>query len=332
MKLTQKKIAELLGCSVATVSLALSHSERISPQTRKKVLDLAELGQYRPDLQARSLSTGRSKTIGLIVGSLRSPFHGLLATNVQACLRDRGYMGITIPAEIYGRGSDAVEALLSHQVDGILSVTLSDEEARRVRDAGIPLVVYGSVQGPGVFLDERAGACLATEHLLGLGRRRLVYLGHRGPGDARFEGFRDGLASVGLAVHPSSGVAVGDASLAASGAAAMGELLSAGAAIDGVVCRNDALAIGAMRALAEAGRSVPGDVAVVGFDDLEICASLPVSLTSVRVDVPRIAEDLVAALMDLLQEGPQGVAEFPAPRVSTPVLMVRESTVGRSPR
>lgn len=319
MGITQKKIAEMLGVSTATVSMALNDSVRLSPETKRRVRELAAEGRYRPDLSARGLITGRSNTIGIIVGTFRSPFYGELVGDMQMLLRERGYMGISIPAEAYGRGAEAVDALLSHRVDGIISITLSADELSRIRGEGVPAVIYGESDGPSVYLDEYAGAKLATEHLIGTGGRSFAYIGRTGEGDRRCEGFRDALRSHGMDTEARCVADIQDATRAVNGYEAMKALLHDNTP-DSVVCRNDIIALGVIRALQEAGRSIPNDTAVTGFDDSDICNVMPVALTSIAVNARAIAEALIETLFSVMEQKPV------TNTVITPTLVTREST------
>lgn len=318
-------VAAAAGVSSQTVSRVVNDSPRVDPATRARVEAAMEGLGYRMHRAARALRTGRTDTIGLIVSTLASvgnsrmlqaladaaAGHGLALTVVTATgreavaegfarLRDQGVDGAVIlnEATALARGLDVPEGLALVVVDAPV-----DDRA-----AGAPRFVT-------VQTDHAAGARAATRRLLALGRGTVHHLA--GPSGSfaaaeRERGWRDELEAAGLAAPE---LVRGDWT-AASGHAAVAALPETMAAL---FAANDQMALGALRALAEAGRQVPADVAVVGFDDVEDAADYRPPLTTLRQDFDALGAAAVASLVSLIG------GDTVAPVVLTPQLVVRAS-------
>jgi DNA-binding LacI/PurR family transcriptional regulator len=268
---------------------------------------IAELG-YRPHAVGRQLRSGRTGLLALALPEVDIPYYAELARHVVDAARERG---CTVLVE-QTRGSltterELLDARETGLVDGLLfdPVAISAEElhARRVDN---PMVLLGEGPAPGsidhVGIDDRAAAREATEHLIAGGRRRIAFLGRQPQGRAatarlRHAGWAAALAAAGLPAPDELALPVGEFTFA-DGAAAVTGALADGIAFDALLCPSDLLAIGALHALGEAGVDVPGEVAVVGFDDIAVSAYTRPGLTSVRLDRRAIA---VTALHLLLE-------------------------------
>ncbi|WP_211249249.1 LacI family DNA-binding transcriptional regulator [Nocardioides aequoreus] len=329
-------VARLAGVSLQTVSRVVNGAPHLRPATRAKVEEaIAQLG-YRPNPAARSLVTRRSGTIGLI--ATKSEFYGpsTIHRAVQGAARDAGYFVSAVDLAEVTRGSlaEAVEHLRDQRVEAIVMNAANDESieiARRQETGGVPVVVVeGDLSRAGltVGVDQRAGALLAAEHLLGLGHTRIAHVA--GPQEwtearARLDGWRTALHVAGL--RPPEPL-TGDWTVASGYAA--GRRLAADLGVTAVFVANDHMAIGVLHALHEAGRAVPDDLSVVGFDDLPESAYLLPALTTVRQDFAAVGRRAIELLQAAL--GPGGPA--PGGRLLRPELVRRASTapVPDSPR
>ncbi len=327
---TMKDVARLAGVSVQTVSVVVNDKAVVSPDTRDRILAAIEDLGYRPLAAARSLRTGSTKTIGLMVADITNPFFARMADAVEDHAHAAGYHVI-----LYNTHSDPerertyLHIAAQRWVDGMLFVTTTDtlHGLQSLRDAGIPVVAIDRIphhyDGPSVTLDNHRTGELVAEHLLDLGHQRLAHI--CGPLDLRLsierlESFDATIRARGLEPLPH---AVGDAAWSCeSGHAAMRELLSRDPAPTAVFASNDRLAIGAMRAAVEAGLRVPHDISIVGVDNIELAAYQTPPLTTVRQSLTDVATLATKILLDLLK----GVEPAEPRVVFEPRLMIREST------
>ncbi|MEI3868204.1 LacI family DNA-binding transcriptional regulator [Microbacterium sp. CCNWLW134] len=329
-RVSMADVAAAAGVSGQTVSRVVNASPRVDPATRSRVEEaMARLG-YRPHRAARALRTGRTQTIGLVVATLDTVGNSRMLQAVAAAAAGRGY-GLAV-ATVAGPESadDAFARLADQGVDGAVVLNEATPFAAAVpAAAGFRLVLVDAPVVPrpsggessGVHVvqtDHAAGAYEATAHLLSLGHRRIAHIA--GPSDSfaaaeRERGWRRALAEA--ALQPGAPVR-GDWS-AASGHAAAGSLGDATA----VFVANDQMALGALRALADAGQEVPRDVSVVGFDDIADAAQYRPPLTTVRQDFDALGARAVAVLIDDVES--TGVTA-PMVETLTPTLIVRAST------
>ncbi|MEU6548890.1 LacI family DNA-binding transcriptional regulator [Streptomyces sp. NPDC046915] len=328
-------VARLAGVSQKTVSRVFNDEPYVSADVRRRVLEAAEQLGYRRNNAARALASGRTRSIGVV--TLGTALYGpaSLLMGVERVVRDTGYALRVVntmegdPAGISG----AVDSLLDQGVDGIVISEPIDEQvddedvSLRFLGVAVPVLVIGApspVTAPTV-LTAGDGADLmartATEHLLALGHTTVHHLA--GPqrwyaARDRLEGWRAALTAQGRAVPP---VVEGDWS-AASGYAA-GRRFAEDAGVTAVFAANDDMAIGLIRALTEAGRRVPEDVSVVGFDDIPVAAYVTPPLTTVRQPFDAVAQEGLKRLVHAI-ENPKA---DPMASSSTPVdLVVRAST------
>jgi len=287
-------VAARAGVSGQTVSRVVNDSPRVDPATRERVeRAMAELG-YRPHRAARALRTGRSQTIGLVVTTLATVGNSRMLQATAEAAAERGY-ALTLVTASSGVG-EAFARLVEQEVDG--AIVLNEASAQvgdAARPAGLRLVVVDAAEGAGfiaVHSDHAGGAAAATAHLLALGHATVHHLA--GPADSfaaaeRERGWRETLAAHGVAAPA---VVRGDWSADAGYAAG-----AAFGAASAVFCANDQMALGLLRALAEAGREVPDDVAIVGFDDVPDAANFRPPLTTIRQDFGALARRAVGALV-----------------------------------
>ena len=320
-------VARVAGVSHQTVSRVLNAHPHVTAATRLRVeRAIDELG-YRRNTAARALVTRRSATLGVVsVGSSNyGPANTLIG--IEAAARAEGYSVSFVSLDQVDRGSmqEALDHFTGAGVDGIvvLSPTRSAVEAVHGLSADVPVVVTAegtsSVGRPAVVIDQVHGSRVATAHLLDLGHRTVHHV--RGPQDwleaeARVQGWRTELR---VRAAPTPDCLAGDWS-AASGYSA-GRLLAGEQDVTAVFVANDQMALGVLRALSEAGRRVPEDVSVVGFDDIPEAAYLRPPLTTVRQDFAEVGRRCLVQLVSLIDGEPAG-----ATATIQPELVVRAST------
>jgi DNA-binding LacI/PurR family transcriptional regulator len=325
-RVSMADVAARAGVSGQTVSRVVNASPRVDPATRARVeAAMAELG-YRPHRAARALRTGRTQTIGLMVSTLASVGNSRMLQAVVDAAASRGY---ALTVVTIGRESGAERGFERLREQGVDGVVVLNEATALARDAPVPrdleLVVVDSPIGgrtaaafSTIQSDHADGARQATSHLLGLGHATVHLLA--GPAgsfaaDERERGWREALADAAAAAPERIR---GDWS-AASGHSATASL-ARDPAVTAVFAANDQMALGAIRALTDAGRRVPEDVSVVGFDDIADAADYRPPLTTVRQDFDALGELAVAALVHGIEDGRHRTETVPT------TLIVRSST------
>lgn len=322
-------VAARVGVSHQTVSRVINAHPSVAPLTRERVLRaIAELG-YRPNVAARALVTGSTRTIGLVTVNINQYGPAQTMLGLERAARAAGYaLSVAILEEATaGAMREEVERFVARSVDAVVALSTYDDAAAAVSalESPVPLVavqVGGAEARPAVSVDQEAGARLAMRHLLDLGHRTVHHVA--GPADsqearARTTGWRAELAAVGAVVphHP-----IGDWT-AESGHAAGRVLVGrrhAGERVTAVFVANDQMALGLLAALHEGGLSVPRDVSVVGFDDLPEAPYFAPPLTTVRQDFAELGRRGVQLVLDRL------AGKDPQPEPVLPDLVVRAST------
>ena len=321
-RVSMADVAALAGVSGQTVSRVVNDSPRVDPATRANVESaMARLG-YRPHRAARALRTGRTQTIGLVASTLATVGNSRMLQAVADAAAARGYALVVVTL---GGGSEvaaAFERLRDQGVDGAIVLNEATDLVRHGdTPADVALVVVDAPRDERfgvVVTDHAGGARAATEHLLALGHATVHHVA--GPLDSfaaaeRERGWRSALADAGVAAPD---VARGDWS-AASGHVA-GEAIIADPRVTAVFCANDQMALGALRAFADAARPAPEAVSIVGFDDVADAADYRPPLTTVRQDFDRLGAEAVALLVEQIDAGEQRFVTVAAE------LVVREST------
>ena len=329
-----RDVALRSGVSAATVSRALNGRPDVSAATRARVEAVAaELG-YLPNSQARALVRRRSDIVGLLWDTTylstkgRHPFLQDVLVGLKTALSETGYSLLLLSPQ-RGDVSAFTRTAAQHALDGVALMSVDDHlpavEALVASGrpcVGLDLPVTGE-RASWVTSDNDRGGALVAEHLLGLGHRRIATITgpqHLQPARERYDGFCTALAAAGLPLDPELAVP-GDFFLA-SGEAAMRRLLALDAPPTAVFAAGDEMALGAVRALVAAGRRVPADVSVVGYDDLEAAALVPPGLTTVAQDPFAIGRAAVELLLELML----GAGPAPPPRRLPGHLVVRGST------
>ncbi|WP_253772489.1 LacI family DNA-binding transcriptional regulator [Goodfellowiella coeruleoviolacea] len=312
---TLEEVAAAAGVSRGTASRVVNGSEHVSQSAKTAVLDaIARLG-YVPNLAARSLVTRRADSIALVVSEPESrvfsePFFAGLLRGVSQELAGSGLQLVLVMAWTTKEHDQIEQYVRNGHVDGVLLVSVHGDDPlpRRLVEFGAPVMMAGrplSADSPISFVDcdNVGGAQAATNHLYAQGRRRIAAI--CGPPDLaasvdRLTGYRAALRN--RRSVPRDLVAAGDFSLA-SGEHAMATLLERDPHLDAVFAASDPMAIGALRALRAAGRRVPDDVAVIGFDNSEAAAHTEPPLTSVHQPVSLMGRELVRALLEQIATG-----------------------------
>jgi LacI family transcriptional regulator len=336
MPSTIGEVAARAAVSTATVSRVLSGSVPVRPATRTRVLAAVEELGFRPSGIARSLKLRRTRMLGVIITDIENPYYPEIVRAVEDAARELDYaLLLCNGADDPERESSYLEALAERRIDGIIIATsgMDVRHARWLAHAPVPVVLMNSETGvpgiPAVLSDNQAGGRIATEHLLELGHRRIGHITAAAIHEAaapRLAGVREALDSAGIGSRDLV-VAEGDGHVG-GGERAMDELLRLAPELTGVVCYNDLTAIGAFRSLRSHGLRIPGDVSVVGFDNLDLAAYVDPPLTTVvqqKAVMGRWAVERLAAL--IRGQVPGGSKGDDASVVHLQVrLLVREST------
>lgn len=330
---TLEEVAHAAGVSRATVSRVINDSPKVSAAARHAVEAAVERLGYAPNRAARSLVTNRTDSIGLVVAESEQrvfgePFFGSLIRGVSTELAGTDVQLVLMLARS-NEERDRLHRFLASHVDGVLLVSTDGDDPllEQLVTAGLPTVLTGrppdGISLPYVDADNVSGARSAVTHLLERGRRMIATITGNldmAAGRDRLTGYREALAQAGFARDERLEM-VGDFG-AASGERAAQQLIDRCPSVDAIFAASDLMAVGAMRAIRAAGRRVPEDVAVVGFDDSVIAASATPALTSVHQPVEGIGQGLVQVLRALI-DGGQGT---PSARILPTHLEVRDSS------
>ncbi len=315
--------------SHSTVSRALSNSPRVKPETREKIERIAAESGYRASAVARSLATRRTMTVGVVVTTIADLFTAGVVGGIEECAGDHGYSVLLANSHTDPeREIRVVRSFEERRVDGIV-VTASRVGALHVpllSQMRVPIVLLNN-QHPSEFvhsvmIDNMAGGMDATRHLIELGHQRIAYLGDRNGRQSdtqRFGGYRQALDTAGMPFRPEL-VVHGDGT-PEGGMREMARLLTYSEPPTAVFCYDDMTALGAMRQIHASRLRVPGDISVIGFDDLYIVQYTEPPLTTVRQPMARMGRLAMETLLDILA-GSRSAHNIKVPGE----LVVREST------
>ncbi|MHA6720668.1 LacI family DNA-binding transcriptional regulator [Sphingomonas sp. RS6] len=319
-KPTSFDIAQLAGVSQPTVSRALRGEAGVNPATRLRIETIAKQLNYRVDKAASNLRTRHSQTLALLFfedptpdDSLINPFFlSMLGSIIRSCAERNHDLLISFQQLSSDWHTDYEDA---RKADGLILLGYGDyelyrERLRALEAAGTHFVRWGSAQSEGAGLtigcDNRGGGAEATRHLLAQGRRNIAFLGtatsHYPEFQERYRGHAEALAAAGAELCPERQI---DAiTTEESGAAAAQALLDSGADFDAILAASDLIAIGAMRVLQAAGKRIPEDVSMIGFDDIPAASSASPPLTTVMQDARLAGRMLVETLIGRIREEP----------------------------
>jgi LacI family transcriptional regulator len=313
---------------VATVSYVINNGpRRVADETRERVEEaIATLGYY-PSEVARSLRLQQSSTVGLIIPNSANPFYAEIARELERACTEEGLLVLLCNSDRDPqREQRFVYMLRAKQVDGVVITPQGDAEAllQPLLAAHIPVVVleHSLPHVHCIAIDDLEGGRLATQHLIDLCHRRIGVIRYQSTALSvqRHQGYRQALASAGIEYCPDLVVTSG--SMQADGYAAMQQLLALEQPPTAVFTHNDIMALGAMRAIYDAGLSVPRDISIVGYDDITAAAYLAPPLTTVRSPKTEMGVLAASTILGLIQG-----QELPLATVTLPVeLIVRGST------
>ena len=327
---TIREVAESAGVSYATVSHVINNTRLVSPETRERVLAAMDTLNYRPNALARSLRQGKTNTIGLVLPDSANPFFAEISRSIEDEAFKKGYSVFLCNTESdTKRELFYVDVLSKKQVDGIIFVAAGDQadSLDYLLQRNMPVVMIDrnvpNVEGDAVLTDHQLGGYLATRHLLELGHTQIACIAGPSsitPSAERIIGYRRALEEAGLPFDEKL-VIRGDYH-AQSGMDITNSLLKMNPRPTAIFALNDLMAIGALRAAAEVGYSIPKDLAVVGYDDLEIARFTNPPLTTIAQAKKEIGAQAVNLLVDRMARK----SRPPSRLVLAPELIVRRST------
>jgi LacI family transcriptional regulator len=327
---TLRDVAAFSGVSPSTASRVINAQPvSVSPETRRRILQAAEALRYRPNAHAQSLRLRTSSTVGVLVPGLENPFFAELLAGVRAAAAEAGYfvlLGDTVE-EVEAEHAYA-RLLREKRVDGLVIATAGYDDAivAELRQQRFPFVLVSrpalGAEDRFVGSDDFAGARLAVRRLIDLGHRRIAHLSgplFAGSALRRLQGYRAALEEGGLPF--AEGLVVEARFDEEGGLRAMRRLLDAGRGRPtAVFAASDAAALGALRACEEAGLAVPGDVSLIGYNDISVAARVRPRLTTVRLPLAEAGRAAFHVLLRLMRgQAPGGPVVFP------PELVLRES-------
>ena len=341
-RVTIADVAEAAGVSKTAVSFAFNNPGRLAADTATRIIEIADSLGYRPDPVARMLTQRRTGTIGLVTPQalasiFSNPFFGMFSAGVAAVAEDAGY-GLHFISPLHGSLSRAIARAT---VDGVVAIGLAADhpEIAEIRRAGLPMTTVDSDRFdnlPSVDVDDEGGAAAAAEHLVALGHRDILVIAieraEHAPSGAddtvsrRLRGYRSALAAAGVTLRDED-VLISPATYA-GGVAAVQRAWDSGRRPTAILAMSDAIAIGAIRGLRDHGLSIPADVSVVGFDDIELAETTDPPLTTVHQPIRGKGEEAARLLLSVLA----GREESTGHRRLATRLIVRASTASVPPQ
>jgi len=330
------EVARVAGVSQATVSRVINGNPRVNSDAKRQVERAIERLGFVPNVAARTLVTRRSDSIGVVITEpatrvFGDPFFAQVLRGVSSALTARRQKLVLFLPQDPAEERDLEPYLMAGHVDGVIMYSLHGDDPlpAQLHGRGVPVVVGGLPPVGAVVSyvdnDNRGGALQATSHLIGLGRRRVGTV--TGPLDMpaakdRLAGYREALRAAGL--QPDPVLEAEGAFTQESGVDAMRRLLASAPDIDAVFVASDLMAAGALQVLQEAGRRVPADVALIGFDDAPIAVTTRPTLSSVRQSLEAMGRELVNLLLDSVEQRDRVIRQV----VLATELIVRESSGG----
>ena len=334
---TIKDVAKRANVSISTVSHVINHTKRVSEDKRIRVEQAIKELNYKTNIFAKNLKSQSTRQIGMIVVDMCGLFFPYVMKEICHIANENGY-NVTI----YDSNSDielekaAIAALVENCVDGIIlssTVSTRDKESysaelKDMLNSGsraIPLVMlerdFTAYGLDSICTDTYEGAMMAMNHLISLGSRHIAHIAVPSDSEGRYFAYRTALENHSLPFDERY-LERGDYSHT-SGYSCMQTILSRGLPLDGVFVANDQMAVGAIRAIHEAGFRIPDDIRVIGFDNVFICDSLNPPLSSVHIEKVLLGQRGIALLLERIQHGPSAL---PYKEVIESYLVVRDST------
>jgi len=323
-----EQVARRAKVSTATVSRVLNNASVVKSTTRARVVKAIEELKYHPNLHARSLAGGKSRTIGVIASNMENPFFFDIYKTIERDAHSRGYEVVMANTDYRSEQLvTSVRLMIGRRVAGLAAIVseMAPELMDELNDARIPVVFYdvGTPRGnvTNIRVNYRRGIEKVVDYLYSLGHRRLGFIGHHailGPINERMKAVMDAVARI-----PSLEVRMAaDADTLEGGRQAARQLLSNGYQPTAIICVNDVTAVGVLRELRERGLRVPQDVSVTGFDNVKLSEFCYPALTTVHIPREQIGHIICESLMS--KAGKSAVAE--AEIVIDPEFVLRDST------
>lgn len=334
-RVTIKDIAKIAGVSYASVSRALSGSPEISEATRARIMAICEQEGYRVNTLARSLICRKTGVIGLIVPDISNAFYSEIAFAVETYARRFGY-NVMLCNTVHStrQTADLFEYLVGHRVDGILFASTRGDArqwAARYFDT-VPIVLLGDAAGPddpqtdrvsSISLDNQAGGALGVRYLYSLGHREILYLGMRSASvthQRRFCGYRTAMLSLGLIPHVLENR--GESSSIAHGYELACTLFQEPFPYTALFCASDSIALGVLQAAEEFGIEIPGQISLLGFDNVSYAALPRIRLSTIAQQQQKLSKAAVDLLLQMIGEQEESGATH---RTIRPALVERAS-------
>jgi DNA-binding LacI/PurR family transcriptional regulator len=335
MAVTIKDIAKVAGVTHSTVSRALSGNPAIPAQTADRIKQIASDLGYVPSAAARGLKTSRSKVLGVIVTRIDDPFFSEVLQAVEDVFQDAGYsLFVAASNRDFNREKMIAQTMLEHRVDGLIicSTQFGEEHYHLLKQYGFPIVAIGNSEITSVqhlvCHDDFYGSCQVTRHLIELGHRQIAFLGDAcapRTTQGRLNGFIHEMQAANLPVleefvfhTPSDQLDGGEFNLT--------HFWSLPEPPTAVICFNDIMAIGLLKALQNAGLHVPGDCSVIGFDDISFAAYASPPLTTFEQPKYQLGHEAAQMMFDLLQLPEETISAREDTLMLRGELIVREST------
>lgn len=327
---TMRDVAENVGVSIQTISAVINNKPDITPQTRQRVMDAIHQLGYRPDRVARSLRTGQSHTLALIVSDIANPSFATIASTAEDCAQSYGYyLTVHNTHDDPIREVRYVQSAAERGLDGVILVSAEDrmDSSIVLENAQIPFVVIDRIpegyNGLSVTIDNIKAGELAAEHLINLGHTRIAHIS--GPmrlrlARERLKGFENALEKSDLSL-PTEWLCEGNW-YCQEGYEAMQKMLKTSPLPTAIFAANDRMAIGAIQAIHEARLRVPEDISVIGLDDIEVSAFHIPALTTIRQPFATLATQAIQILLNVIQGNQPDLSNA----LIEPVLIERAST------
>ena len=330
-----KDIARDLDLSVGAVSKALRNDPDIGQATKDRVLKRMKELNYRPNLMARALVTGKTSIVALVVPDLMSAFFSEIAIHMSTELRKQGYsMIVSWTAEDPEIQYGEIEHLLSLGIDAMIIATSGDDTAcfRRLKERNVPYVLLDrdvpEMKAPYIGGDDVLFGKMATRHLIDIGCKRVGHISGppMSPGFGRLEGYKRALKAAGMRLNEGYIVTPSEPGPRTfhHGFESAQRLLAVKPRVDGIFCFNDPLAVGAMEAVLAAGLRMPEDVAIVGCGNLPLGATLRNPLSTIDQNTKELGEKAAHMILSMLQKKSKRVPERVT--IVEPRLLVRASS------
>jgi len=335
MPATIKDIARYAGVSHTTVSRALHHSPLISPQTTERIEEIAVQLSYQPSVAARSLKTNRSLVLGVIVSQIADPYFSEILQGIDDVAQENGYSLFIASAEHNPRRENAIiQTMREHRVDGVIlcSPRLYAQQSQQLNSYNIPIVAINNQADEdyqfAIYHDDVDGCRQACQHLIDLGHTKIAYLGDATAGrtnQERLLGFRKAMQEAGKQVQEEN-IYLASGSSAAQGLAGAEYFLSLSEKPTAIICYNDMIAIGVLKAVRQMGLSVPQDLSVTGFDNILYSDYTQPPLTTIDQPKRFLGSEAAKMMFAQLCSNNHPVNGVPWNRKLKGMLLIRQST------